>query len=293
MASSSSRPRNYFLNESHELSPGEKSGGGRQVEYKNISWPQKAERLRGALQRVVDRTTQSGDPLRERKYYLMAAPVSEIVKGSTAKDPVKGEKREKVAFNGEQSIVFERIGLDLIEVHPNGAATVHATPERMNQLLAKTAQLPELGRQEQARFVTFDTFDWLAGKWKFDEQWLHEIGSKPAEGYIQLQPLIGELEADLVIRVLERTVRDFAGLALRGKGRSYLGRYFLRANLTASWCGSWRTNLRLFSRFILRSGRLQKACRQRFDPWRRLCLLYRRPRYARCLVLGWWIRPFL
>jgi len=99
--------------------------------------------------------------------------------------------------------------------------------------LTKTSQLADLGRQEQARFVAFDAFDWLSGKWKFDEEWIQEIGTKPAEGYIQLQPLIGELEADLVIRALEKVVRDFAGLALRGKGRSYLGRYFLRANLTA------------------------------------------------------------
>jgi hypothetical protein len=156
------------------------------------------------------------------------------VKASTARDAVGGQKQEAVVFSGEQSKFFERIGLDLIEVHrPSGVATVHATPEHMEQLLSRTAQLAHLGEREQARFVAFESFEWLAGKWKFDNEWLHEIGEKSAEGYIKLQPLINELEADLVIRALEQVFRGQAGVSLQGKGRSYLGRFFLRARLNA------------------------------------------------------------
>jgi hypothetical protein len=37
-------PKNYFLNEHHELALGEKEGGGRFAEYVDIDWERKAER---------------------------------------------------------------------------------------------------------------------------------------------------------------------------------------------------------------------------------------------------------
>jgi hypothetical protein len=228
-----SKPQNYFLNENHELSVEEKGGGGRPAEYLHINWPQKARRLHSSLESVSRRARESRDPLAQSRYYLVADPSSQIVKASKAKDAIKGEKKEAVLFSGEQSKFFERVGLDLIEVHPGGVATVHATPERMEQLISKTSQLADLGAREQARFVAFDSFEWLAAKWKFDEEWLDEIGPKTAEGYIKLQPLISELEADLVIRELERTFRSQPGVSLRGAGRSYLGRFFLRATVSA------------------------------------------------------------
>src|SRR5258706_12069296 len=145
-----SNPRNYFLNENHELSVEEKGGGGRNVEFLNINWTQKARRLHTSLERVSQRASQSRDPLNKRRYYLIADPSAEIVKASKAKDAIRGQKLEAVIFGGEQSKFFERIGLDLIEVHPSGVATVHATPERMEQLLSKTMQLAQLGTREQA-----------------------------------------------------------------------------------------------------------------------------------------------
>jgi hypothetical protein len=234
MPTSPSRPRNYFLNESHELSVEEKGGFGKHVDYPSINWSQKSRRLYTSLERVSQRASQSSDPLSKRRYYLIADPSPQIVKASKARDAVRGQKLEAVVFSGEQSKFFERIGLDLIEVHqPSGMATVHATPEHMTQLLNKTSQLAHLGAREQARFVAFESFDWLAGKWKFDNEWINEIGTKSAEGYIKLQPLISELEADLVIRALEQAFRGQAGVALQGKGRSYLGRFYLRAKLNA------------------------------------------------------------
>ncbi|TDU63165.1 subtilase family protein [Prosthecobacter fusiformis] len=234
MPPSQTRPQNYFLNESHELSVGEKTGGGKYVEYPGINWTQKSKRLHDSLEKVSRRAAQSSDPLSQRRYYLIADPASEIVKSSTAKDAVEGKRTETVHFSGEQSKLFERIGLDLIEVHPSGMATVHASPERMEQLIARTQQLEYLGARQQARFVAFDSFEWLAGKLKFDQEWLTELGKKSGEGYIKLQPLITELEADLIFRALEDAFRGNTGLRLSGKGRSYMGRYFLRATLDAT-----------------------------------------------------------
>jgi len=233
MPSRPARPKNYFLNESHELSIEEKGGGGRHVEYPNINWPQKAQRLQTTLARVAHRARESRDPLSQRRFYLIADPTAQIVKASKAKDAEHGQKLESVVFRGEQSKYFERVGLDLIEVHPTGVATVHATPERMEQLITKTGELPQLGACEQARFVAFEAFEWLSGKWKFDREWLDEIGQKSAEGYIKLQPLISEIEADVVIRALEQAFHGLQNVTLLGKGRSYLGRFYLRAKLTA------------------------------------------------------------
>jgi hypothetical protein len=233
MPSAHTKPQNYFLNENHELSVKPRTSGGTQAPILNVNWAQRGQRLRGSLQRISERATQSRDPLARRKFYLLAGGVREIVKASKAKDAVEGQKLEAVVFSGEQSKLFERIGLELIEVHPNGAATVHASPERMEQLISKTTQLAQLGTREQARFAAFESFDWLPGKLKYDHEWLIEMGQKTVEGYIKLQPLISEIEADLVIRELELFFRGHAGQALTGKGRSYLGRFYLRARLNA------------------------------------------------------------
>ncbi len=224
-------PKNYFLNESHELSLEEKNGGGRYVAYLGVDWPHKARRLHESLQRIQSRAMRSSDPLSGRKYYILTDPEPELTKESKAQGAIEGRKVEGVSFSGEQSKLFERVGLDLIEVHPSGSATVHATPERMEQLLSKTAQLVSLGAREQSRFVAFSSFEWIPSELKFDKAWLDEIGSKVTEGYIKLQPLISELEADRVIRALEERFRGDARLRLRGKGRTYLGRFFLRATM--------------------------------------------------------------
>src|SRR6266850_6412111 len=97
------KPRNYFLNESHELSVEEKGGWGRNVEYPNIDWPKKARRLHTSLEKISQRAGQSRDPLRKRRYYLIADPSAQIVKASKAKDAIHGEKLETVVFSGEQS----------------------------------------------------------------------------------------------------------------------------------------------------------------------------------------------
>jgi hypothetical protein len=222
-------PKNYFLNESHELSVEEKGGGGQPPKYLNVNWPQRARRLSNSLEGIERRARDSRDPLSQRRYYLVADPVGELVKASKAKDAPSGQKIEPVKFSGEQSKIFERIGLDLIEVHPSGAATVHGSSERIEQLRTQTSQLAQLGTREQARFVAIDSFEWLSPELKFDRTWAETVGPRPVEAYIKLQPLITEIEADMVIRELEMFFRAHETTALRGKGRSYIGRFFLRA----------------------------------------------------------------
>ncbi len=58
-------------------------------------------------------------------------------------------------------------------------------PSIWTNFLAEQHNSLNLGAREQARFVAFESFEWLLGKWKFDEEWLDEIGKKTAEGYIK------------------------------------------------------------------------------------------------------------
>jgi hypothetical protein len=227
------RPRNYFLNEAHQLPIEEKSGGGRTAHYLGVDWVQKSQRLVASLEKVERRAASSPDPLSRHRYYILADPVTEVIKESKAKDAKDGRKTQGVDYRGEQSKVFGRLGLDLIEVHPNGAATVHALPERMEQLRMSTAELSQLGLRDQAHWVTIEDFAWLPGHLKFDQEWLETFGRKPVEAYIKFQPLIGELEAEKVIRALADFFRNRQGLSLNGKGRSYLGRFFLRTMIDA------------------------------------------------------------
>lgn len=227
-------PKNYFLNERHELPVEEKPGGGRIPEFFGVNWTQKSQKLHKSLERVERLAKASKDPLSRRHYYLVADPAAQIVKVSKAKTAKDGKKVEAVEFNGEQSKVFNRLGLDLIEVHPNGSATIHAAPERLEQLLIKAEELPRLGGRDQARWITIEEFGWIPPEFKFDQGWLDISGTKPIEVYIKLQPLISEIEADLVIRSVSQMFLAHEGAELRSVSRSYLGRFSLRTMLNRS-----------------------------------------------------------
>ena len=226
-----SKPRHFFLNEQHELSPEQKGGGGSTPHLLHVNWTQKAQTLVRSLERVERRAAASRDPVSRRRFYILAEPAPQVVKASEAKDAVDGQKTETVDFAGEQSKVFGRLGLDLIEVHPSGAATVHASPEQMERMRARAAELGQAGARDQARWVTVESFDWLPAELKYDRSWLDEIGSKPVEAHIKLQPLLSMLEADSVIRAITELLRAHAGCEIRGKATTYLGRFWLQAML--------------------------------------------------------------
>ena len=49
--------------------------------------------------------------------------------------------------------IFGRLGLDLIQVNPDGTATVHARGDAFDRLLASSEQLDALGPREKARWA--------------------------------------------------------------------------------------------------------------------------------------------
>jgi hypothetical protein len=138
-----------------------------------------------------------------------------------------------VSFAGEQSQAFDRLGLQLIEVFPNGTAMVHAMPEQIARMRADLANLPQGNHRQQGQWVNIESFDWIPADVKFDEAWLTEIGAGAAVAHIKFQPFLTTFETDAVIRAIEQMLRKFPRNELLGKEVGYRGRFWLRATLSA------------------------------------------------------------
>ncbi len=99
--------------------------------------------------------------MKDRHHFLLARPVTELLKSSTnvrkAKD---GVIHEDVAYGEKDSRAFRRLGMDLLQVTESGEAVVHALPERVEQLNSTARELETAGLREQARWATIDLRRW-------------------------------------------------------------------------------------------------------------------------------------
>jgi hypothetical protein len=226
-------PRNFFLNEQHELAPGEKAGGGRVPEFLGINWGAKGARINQSLRKVRDVVRRSRDPLREARYFVLARPTAGLERKSTDKRKAQGGKLAvEIDYAEDESRVFGRLGLDLIQVNQDGSATVHALPERFEQLVRSSQVLEEFGSRERARWATLDSFEPIPHKFVLDEQWWRELRPKAlVDAVIELQPLLTALETDQVTRALGEVLARERGEQLRGIGTDFSGRQWLRAKL--------------------------------------------------------------
>ena len=227
------KPKHFFLNERHELPVEKKDGGGSQKPFCDVDWQRKTERLKVSFERIERRAAASNDPSTRGRLYIIAESVGQVSVESNARDAVDGRKTKEISFAGEQSKAFDRLGLRLIDVFPNGTATVHALPEDIARMRADLANLPQGNRRQQGQWVAIESFDWIPPEVKFDESWLAEIGKGTAAGHIKLQPFLTTFETDDVIRAIEETIHRHPGSELRGKETGFCGRFWLRAKLTA------------------------------------------------------------
>src|SRR6266853_3025289 len=83
-------PRNFFLNEQHELARGEKPGGGRIPEFVGVNWGTKGSRISQSLLGVRALVKRSQDPLRESRYFVLARPTAKLEKKSEDKRKAQG-----------------------------------------------------------------------------------------------------------------------------------------------------------------------------------------------------------
>jgi hypothetical protein len=224
------QPRTFFLNESHELSPAEKGGGGRIPDYVGISWASKGQRISKSLSQAMKLVQASNDPLKDDRFFVIAQPVAEVEKRSKDKKKAPhGTFKEPVKFGANQGRVFDRLGLDLLQVTNDGRAVVHGDRERMEQLYARTATLDTLGVREQARWVSIDSFEAIPIQLRVDADWLKGLKStQPSDVVIELQPVLSRVEADRVLRAIADLLAQQDGEKLTGTGTDFSGRYWFR-----------------------------------------------------------------
>lgn len=227
-------PRTFFLNETHELSPLDKTGGGRVPDYVGISWAQKGKRIGESISRVVQQVQASRDPLRSKKYFVVAQPVPQLEKRSVDKKKApEGTYMEPTAFGGVHGRVFDRLGLDLLQVTDDGKAVVYGDAERLGQLLSRTQALGSLGAREQARWATIDSFETIPLQLRVDGDWLNSLKqNEPTDVVFELQPVLSRVDADQVLRAVADMLTKPNMERLTGSGTDFSGRFWFRGKAT-------------------------------------------------------------
>lgn len=227
-------PVTFYLNEQHELSRGEREGGGRFPQYYGIDWAAKGRKIKAALESVRTAIVASHDPLRELHYFVMAKPVQEIQKKSSNKRLAHdGVITESVRFDESDSRVFRRLGMDLVEVTPEGSAVVHIEPERINQLVATTQRLSEVGAREQARWASVDSFGVVPVELRLDDGWVRSLRPHSAtNAVVEFQPLLSRTDVEVLLKSIGALLRRDRKEAITGLGTDFSGRYWAQGWIT-------------------------------------------------------------
>jgi hypothetical protein len=225
-------PKTFFLNERQELSSFEREGGGPPAKYVRINWTQRSSTLANSFRRVTTSPVTSRDPMGARHHFVVAVPVDAVEKHSKSKKAAlqQGIVRETPAFGGEQSKLFRKLGMDLIEVLPEGKASVHVA--NVNSVLATMESLPQASEREKARWITFDQF--LSADWRtrVDEPWLSGLKNDvPVETWIRFQPTLSRSEAQELMQAITSLIGGQTTRLLKA-GREFSGRYWCVGLLT-------------------------------------------------------------
>ena len=224
-------PRTFYLNEQHELAHEEKEGGGRLPKLAPIDWAAKARVVSDSLHRVREKLDRSRDPLKGRRYFMLANPTRAVKKESDNKRKApEGTYEERPDYAAsEYSRVFHRLGVDLLQVRDDGTATVHALPEHMDQLMRTSLALDDLGAREQGRWVSIERFDTIPTYVRVDEEWLKSAPASAVQDVvIELQPLLTRAEIDDVVRAIVSYLVKENREALTGTGTDFSGRQWYR-----------------------------------------------------------------
>lgn len=227
-------PKNFYLNEQHELSRAERESGGRVPQYVDIDWAARGRTISGSLNQVASQIQASHDPLKGQRYFVLADPVATLAKSSTnVRKAQDGKIFESTKFSEKHSRVFKRLGMDLVGVTDTGSAVVHMKPEIVSQLSNTAENLAGLGARDKARWATIDRFEMIPIEAKVDLGWLRSL--KPSasdEAVIELQPLLTRSEIDSIFRAIIAMLRPNLGERAVGTGTDYSGRQWLRGKLT-------------------------------------------------------------
>ncbi len=226
------KPRLYFLNERHQLAPGEKSGGGRATEVRGLDWQSHGVSLNQNLTDLRAVRHRSGDPSGTRRAYVLARAPESISRTSSAKDAENGEKSEPVDLAKGDSRIIERLGFDLLAVCKDGTVIVHATDERMEQIANSLHHLADLPQRAKNAWARLNRFEEIPVEFKASIDWWPDSSENgPVEAIIDLQAYLTRDEVDDVIKAIAGHLEP--GEKLRKIGREFSGRTWILANMTS------------------------------------------------------------
>ncbi|MEP7122324.1 MAG: S8 family serine peptidase [Byssovorax sp.] len=230
----SSKPRTFFLNEYQELANIEREGGGRQANYVPVDWSARSDRLGSSFRKATAPAASSRDPVVGRHCFIVAVPVAKVEKISVSKKAQAqgGILQEVPSFGGEQSRLFRRLGMDLLDTLPGGKATVHVPASKVPQFLSTIASLPNANSRERSRWLTFEQFEPINWHYRVSPQWLETLpGHDAVLAMIRFQPLLSRVDVQDILTSIRRLLAADEHEELISSGREFSGRYWCRARL--------------------------------------------------------------
>ena len=176
----------------------------------------------------------SHDPVANRHYFVLAKPVQSIEKKSTNKRLAQdGVISSPVRFDEDDSRVFRRLGMDLIEVTADGNAVVHIEPERVKQLLATTQRLEDVGAREQARWASLDSFGVVPIELRLNDGWVRSLRPHVAtDAIVEFQPLLTRSDIEGLLRSIVALLKADRKEAISGIGADFSGRFWARGRIS-------------------------------------------------------------
>ena len=236
------KSRTYFLNERQELAGFERDGGGRAAVFVPIDWSAKTAALGQSFERVTTPQPSSLDPSVEHHFFVIAVPEGAVQKISKSKKAQAhgGIVSEVPSFGGEDSRLFRKLGIDLIETHEDGRATVHVPATNVIRIRSTIASLRGGSDREKARWIGMKEFAPIDWAMKVDAAWVNLLDvHKSVQAVIRFQPTLSRMEASSIIQSLQRLLIQQGGAESRllRSGREFSGRYWCSGMLTRHMIG--------------------------------------------------------
>lgn len=232
-------PRLYFLNERHQLAPGQKPGGGRASTVRGVDWQSHGASLKQNLTDLRADRRSSGDPSGTRRAYVLARAPESIRRTSKTKDGQEVEKPKDVKLGEGDARIVERLGFDLLAVCEDGTVIVHASDERMDQIAHSLEHIEDLPQRAKNAWAHVNRLEEIPAEYKVSLDWWTELKDPGhvVEAVIDLQPYLTLDEVNQVIRAFSAQLG--ASEKLRKIGREFSGRTWIMGTLTGETILRW------------------------------------------------------
>jgi len=122
--------------------------------------------------------------------------------------------------------------MDLVDVTPSGDAIVHIEPERINQLVATSERLGDVGAREQARWAGLDNFAVIPSELRIDEGWIRSLKAhQPTEAVVEFQPLLSRVDIETLLTAISGLLKSSLREGIVGVGTDFSGRFWAKGKI--------------------------------------------------------------